>query len=872
MDTQTHQVFISYSSEDSLLIERLAQGLRARDLNVFSDSKIRVGENWAEVLRRSLASARFIVVAMTPAYFRSKRTEHEWTLALDREAEERRVVLLPVLLQDCVIPPRLRDKTFADLRSPRDYDTAITHLNNIIQTYLAEDSFAETAFEPDSPPTPVVFDDDLINQIRDGSCVLYAGSGLSAPAGLPSWPQFAQQLVRAAADSELVGAQDVEFYTSALRDRKTDYVVDEIVGSAPAAFLQQFLAATFLGKTPPEAHQVVRDLPFAAALTTNFDDLLERTLSSRLAGLAPFTPQDTEALLTAFTRRTFFVLKLYGSLDRPASVLVSPAQFDRAISENRPFQDFMDGLFVSRTILFVGASLEGIETYLRGLRLGAQSTPRRHYALAGVLGTSWEAMAGVLERRYGIHVIPYRRANATDQLHALWELRSRVVTNLTAVTKRTGATPLTKVTLNNIGPFEQEEITFDPKVNILLGNNGVGKSTVLRAIAVALCGKDAEPHAARLIRAGAPTASIQIVTEHQTYTTVLQRTNTGAEVTSLPIRALEAEGWLALGFPPLRTTSSTAGRPSRDSSPPFPTVNDLLPLVRGDADLRLDDLQQWIVDLDYRAKHEVTIQSGDTRYERQIRVFFDTVSRLLHGVKVEFQAVDPATKRITVLTDDGPVPFDYISQGASSLISWVGVLLQRLYEIYGDRQDPTARYVLVLMDEIDAHMHPTWQQVLLPRIVECFPGMQLIATTHSPLILSGLESRNILHVLRSSETHRVAVRRYEMKLKGQEADEILTGPLFGLEDTRDLETQDQERRYDELRTLESPTADQSAARESLARELFGRRAPSVSSATKAVYAALEASIAEKLKPASEEERSRRLAEAEKLIKSMIEHH
>ena len=80
------------------------------------------------------------------------------------------------------------------------------------------------------------------------------------------------------------------------------------------------------------------------------------------------TPQDIEALLACLKENKFFLLHLYGTLDRPETMLVSPAQFDDAISGNLPFREVIENLFVTRTILFAGCSLEGIETYLRGLR------------------------------------------------------------------------------------------------------------------------------------------------------------------------------------------------------------------------------------------------------------------------------------------------------------------------------------------------------------------------------------------------------------------------------------------------------------------------------------------------------------------------
>ena len=860
-------VYISYSAKNREFVRRLADGLRDNGLSIFYDELIDIGENWRDALESGRERARFIVIVMSPEYFQSRQTEVEWTAGLKRESNERRLILLPVMYQMCEVPTTLAEKVWADFQEPGEFAASLRKLVAAMRTNYAPGGVGSSEREigRPQPPTPFEFPQPLLESLSEGNCVLYAGAGLSAPAGLPTWQQFADLLVRAAVDADFVTGQDREFFENALRDLKGDYVVDEIVGRASGDFLQQFLRTTFLGKSPPEAHGVLRDLPFAAALTTNFDNLLEVTFQKNVPSLPVFTPKDTDGLLGAFTRRDFFILKLYGSLDRPEDMLVSPAQFDRAISENPIFQRFMETLFISRTILFVGCSLEGIETYLRGLRFPTLPNAR-HFALSGVLGSSWEAMAGVLARRYGIQVIPYRRADPFDQLHALQELRRYVGFTGKGVTKA-GASRLKKVILDNIGPFEHQEIPIDPKINVLLGNNGVGKSTILRAIAVALCGKEADPYTARLIRSDAQTASIQLETDLGTYRTVLQRTKAGVESTSSSVGPLDAEGWLAVGFPPLRTNSGDNVRRQFQSSP-FPTVQDVLPLAKGEADIRLDDLQTWIVDVDYRAKHELSTKSGDGRYERLIHAFFGTISRLLAGVKVEFESVDPVTRRVLVCTDDGIVPLEYVSQGTSSLMGWVGVLLQRLYEIYGAEMDASARYVLVLMDEIDAHMHPAWQQILLPRIQECFPGMQLIATTHSALVLSGLEDTNVMHVVRSPETHRVEIRKYEMKLKGLETDEILTGPLFGLHDTRDLGTQAKERRYDQLRSLPSPTPEEVAERRALARDLFGSRAPSLESASTAIAEALQRKPEGDLTPSSEE-RARLLAEAEKLIEKTL---
>jgi predicted ATPase len=861
-------VFISYARRDSPFVDRLAEALERRGVNVVYDRKIAVGQNWEQALSEMLSEATFVTCVMSPGYFQSKFAAHEWQQALIRESNEKRIVLLPILCERTELPVALETKRYADLTDPAEFTRGVDDLARTILRSAAKDEQRGTAGVAAVAPSSIDLPEDLVQQIAGGNCVLYAGAGLSAPAGLPGWQLFAEHLVDRAKGDGWITPQDLQFYEGALRDHKTDYVVEEVVSKAPDGFIEGTLRKMFLGRTPPDAHLAVKDLPFAAALTTNFDDLLEQTFAGRLGSMMPFTPDDPDGLRAAFTRRDFFVLKLYGTLERPQSLLVSPAQFDRAVTLNVPFHNFVESLFLSRTIFFVGCSLEGIDAYLRGVGLRAASNVQ-HYALAGVLGTSWEAMAGVLERRYRIRVLPYRVRDASDQLSALRALAARVHAVQGRHDAPTEQPALTRVAVSNIGAFQEVEFDLDPGVNILLGNNGVGKSTLLRAIAAAVAGKDAEPYAARLLRVGSETATIAVHTARQSYSTVVQRTTSGAAVSSLPVRVLDGEGWLALGFPPLRIASGDTKRMREPLS--APAAADVLPLVRGETDPRLADLQEWIADVDYRAKHEKQGGDGGDRYERLIQKFFEIVGHVLEGVSVTFDAVDPATKRVTVLTNDGVVPLDYVSQGTLSVISWVGVLLQRLFEIYKNDADPTGRYVLVLMDEIDAHMHPAWQRVLLPRVLECFPRMQLIATTHSPLVLNGLEARNILHVARGTDG-RVSIHRHELTVKGREPDEILSGPLFGLDETRDLGTEKQEARYDELLSVpkDQRTAEQDAEREKLAKALFGRRADQVESSAEAVRAALEQSLIEKLAPSTDDKLQAQLDTAHRLLRKKLE--
>src|SRR5260221_8130940 len=99
-------------------------------------------------------------------------------------------------------------------------------------------------------------------------------------------------------------------------------------------------------------------------------------------------------------------------------------------------------------------------------------------------------------------------------------------------------------------------------------------------------------------------------------------------------------------------------------------------------------------------------------------------SKLLRG-HVDFNNFD-----VYVTTDEGEIKVEQLSQGMSSILGWIGPLLQRMYEIHADSQKPEGESAVVLVDEIDAHLHPEWQQRIVKTLQNIFPKAQFLVTTH----------------------------------------------------------------------------------------------------------------------------------------------
>ena len=186
----------------------------------------------------------------------------------------------------------------------------------------------------------------LLTELEHRRCVLFAGAGLSAQAGLPTWKQFARQLVTWAQESRILPEKDTSWMHEAIEEGVVDPVVYSIATALGSnlAPLHEYLRQTFLYPEValPEAYTILTRLPFQAALTGNFDDLLEEAF--KVPPSAVLTPRDARELLVRSSSQEFYILKLYGSLDRPESLILSPQQSDQQISGNLPFSQYMEGL------------------------------------------------------------------------------------------------------------------------------------------------------------------------------------------------------------------------------------------------------------------------------------------------------------------------------------------------------------------------------------------------------------------------------------------------------------------------------------------------------------------------------------------------
>ena len=166
---------------------------------------------------------------------------------------------------------------------------------------------------------------------------------------------------------------------------------------------------------------------------------------------------------------------------------------------------------------------------------------------------------------------------------------------------------------------------------------------------------------------------------------------------------------------------------------------------------------QKMVDLDYAAYR---------RRQPNIRLAIEHIasvtSEITEGFQIAFSEIAEDARGLfpKFRTPNGDLPFDTLSQGTQSIIHSIALLVLGYAEYYDFPADFKDKPGIVIIDEIDAHLHPSWQRRFIPALTNHFPKLQIFCSTHSPLLLAGLGKGQVqlLKTRRIRQSDRVSQR------------------------------------------------------------------------------------------------------------------
>jgi predicted ATPase len=387
-----------------------------------------------------------------------------------------------------------------------------------------------------------------------------------------------------------------------------------------------------------------------------------------------------------------------------------------------------------------------------------------------------------------------------------------------------------ELTLENIRCFEKSTVRFSKQGEpyrwvTFLSENGGGKSTAIQALGLLLAGPEGaqqllprpigwlrdEEHVGKLsIRIHQSdndpgkygeekisrafgytyfiTGSKPITIRNKQYTEPSIIENQERRLTWLRQNALTSKGtgWFAVGYGAFRrlTRSSQIIIPSLEPQARFSNF-----ITQFDEDQPLAAFERWMVYLDYRIAKE-----NDKEAKRQKELGVAAINEVLP----DYVFFDSVTTEGRILFDIGgqKVPTIALSDGYRSVLALAGDLVWRLLLAFPESDDPLKEEGVVLIDELDIHLHPIWQRDIAFWLQEQFPNLQFIVATHSPLVASGAGEDALTYRFFSKEGKTI-VEKIE-NIASMNVDRILESRAFGLVSPYSPQTTSKIERYDAL--------------------------------------------------------------------------
>ena len=332
---------------------------------------------------------------------------------------------------------------------------------------------------------------------------------------------------------------------------------------------------------------------------------------------------------------------------------------------------------------------------------------------------------------------------------------------------------LKQLTLTQVRVFEQAKFDFQPGMNLLVGINGAGKSTVLDVLRIMLSQTLPKFTASRsrpipfaesdiTVGEGALTAELNfeaagISFEHlmhmprekyvadknkegkvreQTYD-LEKRNHLNTDGKELP-RDLKssAKQPLVIYFSTRRSLPSMAA-PSRQSSTGKQTAAFADALTH--RELRLREFAEW-----WLVQETLADETGNASLGRRLNVLNNAVTSFLDGC-TNLRAVREPETTLLIDKDDATLDVRQLSDGERGMVALVLDLARRLAQANPEMPDPLRDgKAVVLIDELDLHLHPRWQRTIVQTLTTTYPNCQFIATTHSPQIIGEVPPDNII--------------------------------------------------------------------------------------------------------------------------------
>lgn len=332
---------------------------------------------------------------------------------------------------------------------------------------------------------------------------------------------------------------------------------------------------------------------------------------------------------------------------------------------------------------------------------------------------------------------------------------------------------LKKLDLKNIGNISDLSLTFNEHMNVICGTNGIGKTTILKAVKSLFLFSDSDLKKKYQAESGNVIAELFSGETRNLKVTSVLPTNENNNGHDINRKEFEERVNKVIINPDNRSLdyrqlNGMSRYPSREIST-FDSTNNSKFLVNSVN----DTLKNWIIN---RFVAESMDAFGTTKLTDsqkfnivKLREVFSIIDS-----KIKFKSANVDNYEVLLNDHGNEVFLEFESTGFKNILFIVLGIIEEIEFRFKDMKAVDFDGI-ILIDEVELHLHPAWQNRIIDILSEMFPKAQFIMTTHSPAVLQGLDSQEIIPLyLHNGDVEIKTLNLSKYGLKGWTLEEILS--------------------------------------------------------------------------------------------------
>jgi len=213
-----------------------------------------------------------------------------------------------------------------------------------------------------------IFINDFVKDLNESSASVFAGAGLSVPAGFVNWQDLMTEIAQGLGlninkEKDLVSMAQYHVNENRTRSKLNKKIIEEFTEEA----------------SETENHRIIARLPFSSIWTTNYDELIEKTFT-KLNKVVDVKYTNNQ-LLTTKPKRDIVIYKMHGDVNHPNDAILTKEQYEQYHQTHEPFINALAGELCTKTFLFLGFSFTdpNLDYVLSRLNFRFKEVQRQHY-------------------------------------------------------------------------------------------------------------------------------------------------------------------------------------------------------------------------------------------------------------------------------------------------------------------------------------------------------------------------------------------------------------------------------------------------------------------------------------------------------------